>query len=123
MSNILGISRGKYIWGKHLAAGLIQIQFKLPANIKKKGKLFISWCPLLDVYSQGKTKKEALVNLNEAVRLFIESCLQRGTLEQVLRDSGFEQAEKQAATRDDKRQYVNVPVSLIARKHAEARAH
>ena len=106
--------------------GRIQLQFKLPAEIKKEGAWFISSCPLLDIFSQGKTKQEALTNLNEAVRLFIESCIQRGTLEQVLRESGFQTAVDTQGSKDDQQdeqEYVNVPLSLIAHAHAEAHAH
>lgn len=102
--------------------GLVKFEFKLPAHVKKQGNLYIACCPLLDVYSQGDSKKEALANLKEALVLFVESCFERGTLDQVLRSSGFYPAEgkepKFAA--DD---YVSVPMSLISRKHAEARAH
>lgn len=104
--------------------GFLRLEFKLPADIKKKGRVFVSQCPLLDVYSQGNSRSEALDNLREAVKLFIESCFQRGTLEQVLRDSGFEAAASVDSVPRRKQEYVNVPLSLIASKrHAEVRAH
>ena len=34
---------------------------------------FVSWCPELDVASQGDTKEEARANLREAVQLFLET--------------------------------------------------
>jgi predicted RNase H-like HicB family nuclease len=61
----------------------------LPCRIHKEGKHFVSWCYPLDVYSQGETQEKALRNLEEAVGLFITSCLRRGTLDRVLRDCGF----------------------------------
>lgn len=86
--------------------------------------MFISRCPLLDVYSQGRTKKKAIDNLKEALKLFIESCYERGTLGKVLRQSGFQTSNIESPTLvDRKHDYVNVPISLIARNHAEARAH
>jgi predicted RNase H-like HicB family nuclease len=45
---------------------------KLSAVIRKEGNLFVSWCPELDVASQGKTEPEALANLREAVELYLE---------------------------------------------------
>lgn len=62
---------------------------KLPVQIKKKGSMFISSCPILDICSQGETEKRAQENIIEAVRLFLSSCFERGTLDQVLKDCGF----------------------------------
>ena len=43
----------------------------------------------LDVYSQGDTKEEAIINLGEAIHLFLKSCLDRGTLGAVLEECGM----------------------------------
>ncbi len=61
----------------------------LPFRIQKEGSLYISSCPPLDVWSQGETAKKAEENLVEAVKLFINSCFVRGTLDRVLRKCGF----------------------------------
>ena len=53
-------------------------------EIEKKGDMFISSCPALDVCSQGYTKKEAKEMIIEALDAFIESCDRRGNLEKVL---------------------------------------
>nr|VFK06901.1 MAG: Uncharacterised protein family (UPF0150) [Candidatus Kentron sp. LPFa]VFK23063.1 MAG: Uncharacterised protein family (UPF0150) [Candidatus Kentron sp. LPFa] len=58
-----------------------------PINVKQDGKWFISSCHPLDVHSQGATRQEAIRNIEEALRFFIESCLERGALEQVFRES------------------------------------
>jgi predicted RNase H-like HicB family nuclease len=42
------------------------------AVIRKGEKFFVALCPELDVVSQGKTEKDALKNLKEAVELYIE---------------------------------------------------
>ena len=42
------------------------------AVITKGEKQFVALCPEVDVVSQGYTEKEALVNLKEAVELYIE---------------------------------------------------
>lgn len=62
---------------------------KLPVQIKKKRNVFVSSCPILDVYSQGESEKRARENIIEAVRLFLTSCYERGTLDQVLKECGF----------------------------------
>lgn len=65
------------------------LSFKLPAVIIKGENFYVSTCPVLDVSSQGKTKKEALENLKEALALFLKSCFERGTIDQVLKESQF----------------------------------
>jgi predicted RNase H-like HicB family nuclease len=67
----------------------IAMEFKVPARIRKKGKWFISSCPLLDVHSQGHSRDEAERNLVDALASFLISCYERGTLGEVLRDAGF----------------------------------
>jgi predicted RNase H-like HicB family nuclease len=67
----------------------VQFQFELPIGVKKQGKWFISWCPVLDLYSQGETREKAVENIIEAVQLFVLSCFERGTLDEVLKQQGF----------------------------------
>ncbi|PMB74581.1 type II toxin-antitoxin system HicB family antitoxin [Candidatus Bathyarchaeota archaeon] len=38
----------------------------------KEGDMYVSWCPDLDIASQGKTVEEALNNLKEAIELYLE---------------------------------------------------
>ena len=63
------------------------MEFKLPAQVRKKGKWFISSCKLLDVHSQGHTREQAERNLKDALATFLLSCYERGTLEIVLREA------------------------------------
>ena len=64
---------------------------ELSVGIKvfKDGGIFVSCCPVLDVYSQGNTVGEAETNIAEALSAFIGSCQRRGTLHQVLEESGL----------------------------------
>jgi predicted RNase H-like HicB family nuclease len=75
----------------------IQFQFELPIGVKKKGKWFISWCPVLDLYSQGETREKAIANIIEAIQLFVMSCFERGTLDEVLKRQGFQQTGSRRA--------------------------
>jgi len=65
------------------------IELHLPVKIHKQGKWYVSSCPWLDVHSQGRTQAEAHQNLADALRFFVESCVRRKTLEEVLRASGL----------------------------------
>jgi predicted RNase H-like HicB family nuclease len=67
----------------------VQANFMLYGVIKREGDWYIARCPPLDIASQDKTVAEAKKNLMEASELFLTSCLERGTLEQALRESGF----------------------------------
>lgn len=72
-------------------ATTVKVEFTVPAEVRGPGDggaYYISVCPPLDVYSQGETENIALANLAEALRLFIESCFERGTLEEVLDGRG-----------------------------------
>lgn len=42
------------------------------AIVTKENRWFVSLCPELDIASQGKTQEEALKNLKEAVKLYLE---------------------------------------------------
>lgn len=66
------------------------MEFKLPAQVRKKGKWFISSCNLLDVHSQGHSREQAERNLRDALATFLLSCYERGTLEVVLLGTGLE---------------------------------
>ncbi len=65
----------------------------MPFIIEKDDDWYVSICPILDVISQGKSEKEAVDNLIEALTLFFSSCFRRGVLEEVLKDCGFNIAE------------------------------
>ena len=47
---------------------------------------YVVTCPILDICSQGSTKKEAEKNIREAVGLFLLSCIERDTLNEVLKE-------------------------------------
>lgn len=49
-----------------------EMMYKFSAVINKEKNMYVSWCPELDVASQGKTIEEAIANLKEAVELYLE---------------------------------------------------
>ncbi len=67
----------------------VQAKFTLFGVVKREGDWYIAHCPPLDITTQGRTLGEAKKNLVEASELFIISCLERGTLEQAMRELGF----------------------------------
>lgn len=67
----------------------VEIAVRLRCFVRHEGDTWVSGCPSLDVYSQADTAEEAKAALREAVELWVESCLERGTLEQALREVGW----------------------------------
>lgn len=100
---------------------VVHFSIRFPtAFAKEEGGRVVALCLPLDVMSQGATEQEARSNLAEAVQLFIESCFERGTLEQVLKECGGK-IERQGPVKPDWFE-VKVPLSLVAQQHAETRA-
>jgi predicted RNase H-like HicB family nuclease len=46
------------------------------AIVEKEGTLYVALCPELDVASQGKSVEDALKNLKEAVKLYLDATLE-----------------------------------------------
>jgi len=67
----------------------VTAEFTLFGVLKREGDWYIAWCPPLDITTQGRTQAEAKNNLVEAASLFLISCLERGTLDQALKELGF----------------------------------
>ena len=65
----------------------MEIQFT--TRIFKEGRSFVAHALELDVSSCGGTKEKALVNLKQAVSLFLEEAEKMGTLEQILEEAGY----------------------------------
>jgi predicted RNase H-like HicB family nuclease len=93
---------------------------RVAVAVRHEGQWFYSSCPLFDVHSQGLSEQESIDNLVEALQLFVETCYGQGTLEKVLLEQGFVPTSSGQDTGDER--MVEVPLALIARQHAEARA-
>lgn len=65
------------------------IEFSLPSRTRKRGGWYVSSCEVLDVHSQGRSRAQAEKNLVDTLSTFIDSCYERGTLREVLRECGF----------------------------------
>lgn len=75
-------------------ADTVEISVKLRCFVRKlSGRRWSAGCPSLNVYSQGTSKEDAKHCLREAIELWFESCLERGTLDEALRESGFRLAD------------------------------
>lgn len=85
---------------------------------QKKAKYYVSYCPILDVWTQGETAKKAFKNLAEALQLFLMSCYERGILDKVLKESGFIPAKRPGAKKkksDEPKVDVLLPFTIDSR--------
>jgi predicted RNase H-like HicB family nuclease len=77
----------------------VRLQVKLRGHVRREGRHWSAGCPSINVYSQGATREEAQRCLQEAVELWFESCVERGTLEEAMRECGFRPARWSEAAR------------------------
>jgi len=75
--------------------------------IKDEDGIFSSFCPSLEIYTQGDTEKEAKDNLKEAVELFIEFCDDENILDKELKDLGWHKVDGKIT--EPKKEGVTIP--------------
>ena len=82
------------------------------------GDQWIGSCPSLEVATVGDSREKALEALDEAVNLWIESCVRRGTLREALAELGFVAVQRAPFTNDvfriDEECYWRFPEYLSA---------
>jgi len=68
----------------------VLITVNLRGVVRRQGRRWSAGCPKLNVWSQGRSRDDAERCLREAVGLWVEDCLARGTLDTALREVGFQ---------------------------------
>lgn len=66
------------------------ISFSLPVSILREGSSFIAYTPALDLSTSGSTFEEAQKNFKEIVNIFFQELIEMGTLEDVLKEMGWQ---------------------------------
>lgn len=113
----------------------INIVFKLSIKIRPDDEagVFVSQCPLLNIFSQGETEEEAKEALQEAVTLQLRALYKFDRLHQVLTRSGFTMGEMGASPdltnypgqfvgvmeQNAKSMEIEVPMTLVAAAAAQ----
>jgi predicted RNase H-like HicB family nuclease len=68
----------------------IALEINLQAYVRReKARRWIATCPHIGVVTQGDSSSDAKRCLQEAVELWFESCIERGVLDQALREANF----------------------------------
>ena len=71
----------------------LKLKFTLPVSILKENDSFIAYTPALDLSTCGDTFEEAKKRFSEAVNIFFEEVVRKGTLEDVLSDLGWKKVQ------------------------------
>ena len=106
-----------------MSASLAMFQIILPCVIKKRPKWYLASCPMLDVHSQGETIQKAKNNLREALILFFESCIKRGTLDQVLKECGITPYTGTQEFVYNKSEQISVPIPIATQRATRVACH
>lgn len=64
---------------------------QIPVEFIQEGEYILAHTPALEVTTSGKTIEEAKANFREAVDLWVETCIEMGTLEKALKELGWQQ--------------------------------
>jgi predicted RNase H-like HicB family nuclease len=76
----------------------IKLDIQLRAFVRRETRnRWIAVCPQIDVVTQGTSEDDAKRYLHEAVHLWFDSCVERGTLPEALRECGFRTATREEA--------------------------
>ena len=70
-----------------------QLKFNLQISFLKEGNKYIAYTPALDLSTSGKSYAEAKKRFEEAVDIFFEELVKKGTLEEVLLDLGWRRTQ------------------------------
>ena len=65
--------------------------FSFDTHIFKEGDTYVAYVPALDVSSCGATDEEARRNIRDAVRGSLATSADMGTLDEILREAGYQQ--------------------------------
>ena len=101
----------------------VMFYIKLPYVIKKRKKWYLASCSPLDVHSQGETERLAKKNLREAISLFLISCFERGTLDEVLKECGFEAYTEQKKLTVPRQDYISIPLPMLINEEKSCSCH
>jgi len=93
----------------------LQISVTYPVVITERDGYFVASCVPLDVHAEGDSKREARDRIHEALDVFTGTCLEMGTLDQVLREAGFTKASSAVSAKPvANEEMISVPFMLSA---------
>lgn len=76
------------------------INLSVRIEVFKEGDVYVALSQELNVSSFGESIDEARESLRQAIELFVEECLEMGTLEEVLEEAGFSRIDNSWKSRE-----------------------
>ncbi len=70
------------------------LEVSLPVSITKEGKHFIAYTPALDLSTSADSVGEVKKRFDEVVQIFFEELIEKGTLDDVLKELGWTKTDK-----------------------------
>lgn len=71
------------------------IQVKIPVIFLKEGDQFVAHSPALDVATAATTYEDVKKRFSESVEIFFEELIEKGTLNEVLQELGWQKIKQQ----------------------------
>lgn len=72
-----------------------KVQFSLPVIVMKEASGFVAYSPALDLSTVGKTFDEAKSMFEEAVGIFFEEIVEKGTVSRALEELGWQKVNRE----------------------------
>ena len=77
----------------------------------------------VELQVDSATEAEARKNIEESARLFITSCFERGTLEDVLKECGFRVTSTPLSRKTNDKNFITVPIPFSAKNQCRIQCH
>ncbi len=71
---------------------MVECSVSIPVHVVRDSGQFVAHCPVLDLATSGRMLEQAQERFKEALDLFIEDLVERGTLDEVLQSHGWHKA-------------------------------
>jgi len=88
------------------------MRIKLTEELWKEGGMYVSYCPELDIASCGETVEQAKKNLKEVIKINLDEARKIGTLDDLLRDAGFDAIQDVLALRKELVGFTPIEVAI-----------
>lgn len=102
-------------------------QAKLLVKVEKYEDGFISSCPSLKLYSQGKTLEKAKKNIESSIETFFTWCIKNETLDEALKQLGYNKITQRSLKKTPSKIPsgceifdLEVPLELLTQKNTRA---
>ena len=90
----------------------LAVKYRGYVKVSDVSGLYVSWCPMLDIKSQGTSMEQAKASLDDSVRLFVVHCFRRGILEEVLKKLGLKEIPEDAPEPEEHISVRPIPVAV-----------